>query len=179
MSNDAIDAREGDASQGEPERAAAQPDADAPQDDSTPEPQDASGREKKYRLELRQEQAERATEREQHDTAMSEVTTKLRSTQRTVVNQHLAGRIRDLDPFWHNVDHADLLDENGDLDLARVDQAAGDLLAAKAYLTVPTHAAIPTDDAKIGFPSVGAVNQRYEAEPAPGWSEVLRAAAEG
>lgn len=147
------------------------PDQPEPQDDSTPEPPDdsnQSGREKLYRLQAREAQS-----------SLAMVSDKLRAAQRQLIEHHIAGRIRDPEPFWqHNKLH-DLLNEGSDPDYGRVDQAASDLVTAKPYLAVPTYAAVPNDDGKIGFPSVGAVNQRYEADPAGGWHEVLRAAVEG
>jgi len=138
-----------------------QPDQTGPQEDS------ASNREKLYRLQAREAQS-----------SLAMVSDKLRAAQRQIVDHRIAGRIRDPEAFWQHNELHDLLDENSDLDNERVDQAASDLLTAKSYLAVPSYAATPNSDGKIGIPEVGVLRSTAE-DPTTTWTEVLRAAAQG
>jgi hypothetical protein len=152
-----------------------------PPDVGADAPDDVSGREKRYRLELRAQQDANAEMTGQ----LADVAAKLRAAERMVVDQHLSGKIRDTDPFWQSTDHSDLLDEDGNLDLARVDEHVGSLIDSKPYLApaapgMPAVAPAPMTEGsagKVGFPPTGVLNV-LGAEPSQSsWQEVLRGAA--
>ena len=146
-------------------------------DDDSP-----TGREIRYRRELREAQATGAGLVQQ----VADTAARWRSAERRLVDLHLAGRIRDTEPFWASVDHGDLLDDAGDVDLGRVDQQLAGVLEVKPYLApadprVPLVAPAATVSS-VRAPGydriVGAVNGPAIEEQAT-WTGVLRQAAEG
>jgi hypothetical protein len=143
--------------QTEPDTEATAPDPDTEDngtDDATRKARtDAAG----YRRRLRDTEAERDSITAERDALLE----KLTARQRADVEALAAQRLTDGSDLWQAVDLADVLDEAGDIDQAKVATATADLLTRKP------HYGRPRPDNGLGYRS-------DPVKPARGWEEVLR-----
>jgi hypothetical protein len=148
-----------------PEAGEPAPETPEQQDDSTP-----SKREQKYRMELRESQA-----REAEKDALIE------RMQWAEVHRIAGAKLADPPDAMRDGAPADCLDEAGQVSADLVGDQIDAIAAAHPHYVrppEPTNPPLPNAGGKIGIPSSSVLNPA-EAEPAPSWTDVLRAAAGG
>lgn len=133
---------------------------DQPQPDPATEPaaEDSPDQERKLRKRAQAAEAERDQLRARVD-----------ALTKRQVEQLVGGRLHKASDLWIDTNVADLLDESGDVDPAKVDAAITELRAARPYLG--PNAAAPASQVTFG-----AEKPDLEGAQPPSWQQVLQGA---
>jgi hypothetical protein len=141
-----------------------------PQDDSN-----LSAEAKGWRLKYRDEQQKNA----ELITQTTDVAAKLRAAEHKLVDQHIGNRVHSADDFWQRHDHSELLDESGEVDLAKVD---GLVDAMPAHMLTPPPGmpmvapadTVSGDVGMIGGRPSSVLDPHQVAQETPSWADVFQ-----
>ncbi len=174
MTDKAIDAPETGQSEPEPVEAQPEPNTPEPPEDSQQDV-NLSAEAKGWRLKFREQQQVNAELMEQR----ADIAAKLRAAEKALIDQHVGPHMRDVEDFWGRTDHADLLSEDGVIEMSKVDTALASILAAHPHYAAPAPgmpaaaSAEITGDSRIGMRPFGVLDPSQVAQAQPTWADVL------